>query len=273
MKDSGLPQIPENPRSPNLVDLAAGLLQEIAKLAAYHHGDPAVSLAADGVGGVLKAARDFWRARQDATGAQFLGHVRKMLLRQEVLLKKLERKESAEPLADVFTTVFHAAINDDEAAKAKFYAAFMVGNLSHGLTLSKQVMLLDAMKRLRAHELYVLLMFSKALAAQAGLAVVQDFTGRANFNFGLSPTQESPAEKFLSFELSGQAVSALAGCGLMVPQSSSAFVGIGAGNIAYHLGPMGSLLSKMILDNLEDIGPVVPEGHPPEEPPLMGDAV
>jgi hypothetical protein len=256
MNESGLPAVPENSSAPALIDLGLALLHEVAKVAAVATGDPSVAATVDASGGVFKATRDYWRARQGETGNEFLRRIREMLLRHEEVLKRLMKEDSPEPLANTFATIFHAAINDDELAKAKFYAAFMVGCISRSFPIAQKVMLLDAMRRLRAHEIYVLLLFSRSLEQQAGLAAFLDFTGRPRFNIGIQPAEGSAAAAFMSFPLTGQAISALAGCGLMVQQSNAAPVGVGAGNITYHMGPQGSRLSKMILDNLDDIEPI-----------------
>jgi hypothetical protein len=266
VNDAGLPEVPKQKPPEMLATLALNLIHELLKVGVLTTGDPSLVAAVDSGGGAIKAAIEYWRARQYNTGTEFLKHAREMLLRHDEILEKLKKKESPEPFANLFTTILHSAMNDDEEVKAKFYAAFLAGFGPRDVTPSKQVMLLDAMRRLRAHELYVLLLFARAIQQFPGLAIMQHFNGNPTFNIALlDPPKGSPQAELLAFELTGPAIGALAAAGLLVQQAQGGVVGGmgGAGNIAYHMGPHGSLLSTMLLENLEDIAPTaVPQRRP-----------
>jgi hypothetical protein len=111
---------------------------------------------------LVKAFKAYRSAVKDAQIQDFLKQVARSISRHEELIRKLQVPEPAAVARDPFAVVFlknlEACYNDDEREKALFYAAFAVGIHERDVALTNpaRVILFNALKELRTHDLLVL---------------------------------------------------------------------------------------------------------------------
>jgi hypothetical protein len=215
---------------------------------------PVAGAAAVATHEVLKLFKDFRRDEKDERIATFLAALAQIVRNHEKRLGKLEPPSppaaAKDPFAAVFLHNLEAAYNDDEVEKARFYAAFAVGihEKEQAIPRAMKVFLFDALKKLRAHDLLLLMAMVERTNRLAG----KSFDGRSRYSNIQSRELFEEAEKSglgLERDLINHSQNALEGAGLV--RVTRGVVGGGVPGqpqegVAVSLLDLGDLLMSLI---------------------------
>jgi hypothetical protein len=261
-----LPKLSEssNPLKASIEKSAGKLLVDAGKVllaAAVPGAALAANLAAPSILALVEGIRDYRSKKKEGQLLDFLEQMAGMLQDHEEILAKLTKPAPGaerDVVVDVFLYHLEQAYQDDEAAKAKYYAAFAVGTMTPwNPDLSTRAVFYEAMKRLRAHELFVLLLFYLSVECDPSVRFTVDAEMRKQIERNKTGPPERCQIELERFGGTTQALSTLASFGL-VQQQQATLGAVHSSNarVSYYLTPLGRKLAGIIKPNLEDLRPV-----------------
>ena len=218
--------------------------------------DPLLGAGAAVGGALFSAVGNYIRAKRQNQLNECLSHFRTQIRKQEGRLAKLEAatKEDDEPLSNSFAAALAACYQEDESQKAPFYAAFMVGMLEKGDSLSpqKRTRLFDALKRARSHDACVLLICYALAKEPAREITVQTPLGEYRSIESAIETAKKNAHVPVDLDLIPQSLSVLHGLGLILQETSAQITNLaGMSKHGFYLTDAGQALTDLIQPYLE----------------------
>jgi hypothetical protein len=185
---------------------------------------------------------DHYKERYKRRGEEFKARFEKAGPKvQEVI----ESAQMSEPLFDIFLSVYRECMNDDEDEKVRYYAALMIGfSLPGGQSVSKhqKMALLNAMKSMRVHDLYVLEALAFTRSKSHATSVTLDELKRSDSRAAITD---------IDWDLALASLRTLQGLGLVDDDPRQQAATVPQPN-KYGQSPLGLTFWKLIGPNLEE---------------------